>query len=859
MMTSEHYEIPGLYAPVFAFARNGVTIDARRRLVRFPGRIPVPGPIPVLPLVEPWSSRIVGHDGFKVFIMTPGTGHFEPIGDEELRSAAGYHTYTDMAILPRRRQTVVVSDTGLPFLVEGKSLKPWMSKEEMASHGFQGIYKLGDARTLSATIIIDLDRHVHVLTDAGEWYEIAILDKEGEFAIQDEPGAGATLLLGKTDMAVRKNSLGDGAPFSAEKLTEGKFEDGELLFSKLFSRPVTYARRDPSDLQPPRWRHLTPRGMEDIPGGDIALVKQMFGNIQDLSAIGQTLIVGRDGLFLYQGDKIVPVRGSGRERVGELQNVRAYDLPSIGRAIIRIGARHFELTRNGTFAELSTKFPGEENVAQPFFEDWPDAGVALVATSVGLFALDRNLNAVSISGSDLLRLDFLDFIAKISRTGEMIIEQSEGLFLVIDSCREGKEACRKQQEAEGRIPASEICLKPVPGGEIDLNGYGGGEIEIIEAPRGEGALINVAAGLFYLTNDGRKTRLTNDGRKRGVPAAANEPLQKLPWSDEAIYVGDKATIIHQDLAAQALAWNESSEILGVFPSIHSVLLARPNPSGAEGNVSIARLDDVQQPLINTKAESSDIKYMVDAAWFGTPLIAKPSGLFSMDRDGAFHEFALRNPGSSALTPGSLDGISDLVAIDRFQTLYAKRDGWHRITKSRQWLPVHGLPDAHLEAFDAGSGKVLLNPQSDSGLFAVDAAGHLQKVLQYRARPLAREAGTKNVLAGTDEGLMRISPASLKVASVPNGSIESIGYVLSMVEIGFADLNIIDASRGIYALEHGKISKISDLTAIPDLLTLSVLPRAHRVISKYIEPGQVLYELGRYDGSAKCTKPVADLK
>lgn len=429
---STTFRIPGLPALVFTpDNRAGEwTIGGDRRLV------PYAGPFPKTYfdldgwVTEPWSSRIVAvTSGDGVSVLRPGADRFETID----ASAAGRGSrYLNVAVLPRRKQTIVFDSggDGAPFVVEEASLRPWLSPVGLAVHGVNGVYSMHDAPSLSATIVLDLDRNIHVLADDGSWQKVGSVGAKDYGRVIDAPSSGAALFIAnKSVIAIRRDE--HSLPrFSADTLATTRANGAGFQFpvSRLFGRALTYQGAGFFDRHP-RWRQLGPAGMEDIPGGDIGIANADFGpQIQDLPTLGRTLVRGRDGLYFYDGTAIVPVPRSASSSIGRFP--RVHDLPSLGRVIVSSEYGLFELTRDGLTAK-AMPFP---MIGLPAFQiaDWPEAGVALASTRTGIYALDRDLNATPVPGGDRIGPTYLEFsVGTNPGTGEMVLSGSAGLFLAV--------------------------------------------------------------------------------------------------------------------------------------------------------------------------------------------------------------------------------------------------------------------------------------------------------------------------------------------------------------------------------------------------------------------------------------------
>jgi hypothetical protein len=361
-------------------------------------------------------------------VLRPGTGRFEAI---DTADAGPDGRYINVVALPRRKQTIVVSGSGTPFIVEDASLRPWLSPEELAAHGLRGLYSLHDAPSLSATIVVDLDRRIHVLADDGSWHEVASIGAKDYGHVVDAAASGVALFIAnRSVIAIWRDSEGSSVRFSANKLATTS-ANGRFRFpvSRLFQRMLAYGGAGIFDPRA-RWRHLGSAGMEDIPGGDIGLADSALGpQIQDLPTLSRTLIRGRDGLFLYDGATIVPVPRSGRSDIGRF--LRVYDLSSVGRVIVASEMGLFELTRDGGLVAKTMPFATD---GLPILElaDWPEAGVALVSTRNGIYALDRGMKAVPVPGGDRIKLGYLDFaVGTNPGTGEMVLSDPASLFLAV--------------------------------------------------------------------------------------------------------------------------------------------------------------------------------------------------------------------------------------------------------------------------------------------------------------------------------------------------------------------------------------------------------------------------------------------
>jgi hypothetical protein len=473
-----------------------------------------------------------------------------------------------------------------------------------------------------------------------------------------------------------------------------------------------------------------------------------------------------------------------------------------------------------------------------------------VSTQTGLFTLDADLKATPILGGDNVSFGQLTPATGVNpATGEMVLTGSRALFLAVDAQRNHDDTCQKAQEIANRTPASNICLKPVPG--ADAASIGDVVGEMIAAPHNQGVLLDSVRGLFLLTADDKIAQLESRGEKGD---RFTRSLARLPWSDEVIAAGTVETVVRNDMTVQTVARSQHSDLLDVFPSIRSAAVVADS---SRGPIKLIRLDDDLYQRVDTALARADIAFIVDAPWFGGPLVETRRGPFLMNRDGQLAEFKLQNLASQR--PGLFSPVEP-IAIDRFQTIYIRGDDWLRITPDRQLLPVHGLPRDALvnSSLDPGSGSVLF--ATSKGVFAVDRDGNARNLGaggpldRASFRSLAWAPGDRSILAGGIEGLYRIDVDTYEIQPIANGSKDIIGAVLRITESQYSDFDIIDASNGTYALTDHGLSLIHELSAASNPSEVFVFEQLRRMlVTKRGDSIPVLYDIGRRDAAGVCIR------
>jgi hypothetical protein len=857
-LSGEVFLIPGLPGPVFTPLNRGGqwTINAERTLVPYQEVFPR-GFLDRF-LIEPWSGRVVAVGyGTGVSVLRPDTGRFAAIENDDRHSG---QISLGPFLLPRKKLTVVVSGKGLPKVVEDRSLRAWMSEEEMAAHGIRGIYSIHDAPSVSATVIVDLDRNIHVVSDDGQWQTIGSIGKNDYGHLIESTAAGVVLLVAqKSVVAIRRSGSTPDAQFSAEVLATTNSNGAGLPFpeSRLFGQILNYSG-DGRAGSAMRWRRFGPDGkLEEIPGGQLGLPRPdliKHGRIQDLPTIGRTLIEATEGFFLYDGSTIRPVVDGGRDRLGDLP--RVYDLPSIKRVLVVTRSGWFELRPEGNMVAVSMPFP-VEGLPVPDIADWPESGVALVSTQAGVFSLEANLNAKPVAGGDQIGLGWLRFSNGTNpATGEMIMTGRGGLFLAVDSHRSRDDICRHRQQLERKIPRSNLCLKPISGTDEASIGFAQGQM--IEAPDGRRLLFDSVKGLFSLGADDTVGQLESRGGQ------FTRDLVQLPWSGDVLAGGTVESVVRSDLSVRQIATLQYSDILGVFPSIKSVLIVTGTSNGP---IKMIRMEGNTYRRTDTPIRRNEIATIVDAPWFGGPIVGNRDGLFLMGREGGLAPFDVDGakrgfPGRYSFSSMRGHGGRTFFAIPRFQTIYARNNGWFMITPDRRWQPVVGLPREAfvLTTFEPEAGDVLFG--TDVGIFAVTQQGQARRLDDVHGprrsiRAFSVAPGNESILAGGDEGLFVVQKETLKMEPPANGSDEVIGSVRRIIASKFANLTIIETSFGNYSFDGTTIKVIEDLNPASGVSGVAAFPQLRRMFAKrHRGDGPLLFELNERDAANKCNLPIA---
>jgi hypothetical protein len=438
-------KIPGMSAPVFVSPnRSGQwTIDQSPRLVRYDGPFPKSFLDQGSWARESWSSRVVAATyGGGISVLEPGADKFVQIGGPSYFHGGTW--YYGVYVLPRRRLTLIIPSNGQPLVADGQTLRPWFTANALRELGIRGVKSVKDAPSLRATIVLDVSGHLRAFNDDDTWSEITSIDDKDTGQVIDTGDPAAVLFeAARSVLAIRRVLDRGSNQFVTTTLATAAFNAGtRIMASLLLHQVLTY---DGAWLHVwPRWRRLGPDGWVDMDGGDVGMAfadTGAAGNHHDLPSLRRGVIQGREGLFLYDGARITPVANSGSNRVDKFANI--HDLQSIGRVIVTSKQGLFELTADGALLDRGMPFP-VEGLFEPAITDWPEAGVAILSTKIGVYVVDRNLNAAPVRGGDQVGFQGWWLAPRpVLSAGatELVLTAKSGLFVVVDTAHTRHNPC----------------------------------------------------------------------------------------------------------------------------------------------------------------------------------------------------------------------------------------------------------------------------------------------------------------------------------------------------------------------------------------------------------------------------------
>jgi hypothetical protein len=424
--TFPYHVIPGLPAPVFTpTGTNGpFTISDDHRLIPYAGSFPHT----FLDLgewrQEPWSKRIVATTyGGGVSVLRPGRHAFERI---ETNAGSGPPLrFSHVEVLPRRQQTVVLNSRGGVAVVGDDGLQPWLTESELAAHGIHGIWEIRDLGSLKAILIVDNELNLRIVTDDGDWQDVARLDSYGDDYLvntRELPGQDGVLVeTAHKVLVIWQETTGKQHRFTSVSLTVtyGTVYDPYFVLNA-YEQLLMYTRGGWFDARM-RWRRLRRDGFEDIPGGDIGPAR-----ILPLASIDRTVLLTQVGLYFYDGQEIRPIAGGETARIGV--PVVIADLTTIGHAIVIGSNGLLNLSPDGELTPIPAPFSTESGTG---VADWPAGRTALVLSPTAVYALGPDLRLRAVPGGDKVGGAFSSAPIYNPANGELVIPGEHALFAAV--------------------------------------------------------------------------------------------------------------------------------------------------------------------------------------------------------------------------------------------------------------------------------------------------------------------------------------------------------------------------------------------------------------------------------------------
>jgi len=407
--------LPGMPGPVVTVpGRDGRWWIDGRRLVRYDGFWPIESYLDAhRQALEPWSGRVVATTWASVTsVLDPGAVSFRVVG----------RAHIGPFVLPRQKITVVLTGDRRAMVVQRDSLEPWALDAEIRSQGIDVLSSVYDSEVLGAIVAYDQkQQRFWARADAGGWHRLAAVGQWEFGDVLDAPRSGAAVYLGqKIVLAIRR----ERGAFTTHTLAETPANDAATTFfrSALLGELLHYGPGGFLNLGPSRWLRLRGAHLEDIPGLPTGLPEDIAGAFfaaRDLPNLGRVVLRGRDGLYLYDGERATQVADSGW--TGGVRPI-IEDLPSIGRVAVRAPGRSEEL--------IDGRLRSAPQLSSYRLIDWPGRGV------VGwrrdrLVLFDKNLAPAPIALPGVSDSTTIEGVSRTAGTrNTLFVATSEGMFVL---------------------------------------------------------------------------------------------------------------------------------------------------------------------------------------------------------------------------------------------------------------------------------------------------------------------------------------------------------------------------------------------------------------------------------------------
>jgi hypothetical protein len=450
------FDIPYVASPVFTGNISGpVWIDKNQKLTAYSSSYPDSFLDQGHWVEEPWDSRVIAitYATSSISVMSDGDASFRTL----FRGPQGFH---EIQLLPRRRQTVVVSNNGSAYIVHKDHLSPFLGKAELSEHGIDGIIDIYDAPSLAAIVILDSNGYLYLITDDGSWVDLHYKFENSEFAdlgpdierLYSLPASDATLIFGPGIATVIRHSSTERHSYSTETILPEWFsQDSKVAAAQLFSQMLRWQR---GPFYPPRWQLFTHGKFVDTPGGGTDLQPKIVPgnmilpilNITDLPTIRLALLPAEGGILVYNGSRIWRIPDSSPGEIGDLPQVT--DVSGIKRVLVTTLKGLYQLTPTAHLVPVDVPFKIDVPYTRTSVTDWPQADVGLVETPEGLFTIDQNLKITPVAGGTGLggraSLTFRVLGSYAPLHGKVIIAFSNGknaLYILADSALAPANTC----------------------------------------------------------------------------------------------------------------------------------------------------------------------------------------------------------------------------------------------------------------------------------------------------------------------------------------------------------------------------------------------------------------------------------
>jgi hypothetical protein len=489
-VTRTNHRIPGLSSLVFTPNNRGGAwiVDNDRRFAALETHFPRSYLDADSWVREPWSGRVIatGSDSYSLYELVGG-GAGGSKAFRQIPGSNGPH-YSRPYLLPQSREVLVVrlqsgsqipQDRRLPravFVVGNDGLVLWQHDELIWKHGISpSEFHWSDE--LKAVVIFGTAEGmanqkkttIHVLKD-GSITDVGTLNSYGygynledlsgqQAAILETASSVARLVSFRTPEGTEKYRLdhlheqvgnGAGSHFLSSK------QHGRVLYVQ---KSVTTPTRTPGD-QPESsfWRWFQWGRAPTPPAQHVSWRIQLVqrDTLKDLAVflgpvdyvpvrmasfpeLGVTFLVGKNALYKFDGTELRSVDTS---QVKDLDMYSRFaGASTIGRLLMATSTGLYEIVGESVKPLDIPELSGPK-FSMRIFKDWDAAGVVIVKRENELYVIDKQLKVQRVATPHTIS-NGIDIVGEQIGTGDIILNGTDSVLLVVDTARHGRELCKQ--------------------------------------------------------------------------------------------------------------------------------------------------------------------------------------------------------------------------------------------------------------------------------------------------------------------------------------------------------------------------------------------------------------------------------
>jgi len=384
---------------------------------------------------ESWNGRVVFNKNIKgknIITLENGKSLFKQL-DQSLLKGRTY--YRGLVTISSRKETIVFTRNGIPYLVGKDYLTSWPTYHILKQNnisllevGLVGLKPIYDAPALDGFLFVSNKNEIFLYNDSGiEKIDIGKIDSVQKTI--NLSGEGIFVLVGRENIHVIQRSdegkLSTKSYFSSEKL--------HYRHLKTMEQFLWY------DASISNWTRLTKKGFVPIVINGSTLNPKSH-RIKEVPYLKLALLDTSKEIFQYDGESTIKVF----DYPSEQKYNKIFVLPSIEKAlIITKDKRLFSFEKNKPLKQVATEFELSTPLNTSLF-DWPNAELAFIINQSGIHTVDKNLTFKKLLGGDVFKpyYPLVEVIGHNNASGDIFFVNKRGLFAVVDKNNIEYEHCQ---------------------------------------------------------------------------------------------------------------------------------------------------------------------------------------------------------------------------------------------------------------------------------------------------------------------------------------------------------------------------------------------------------------------------------